>query len=184
MALQPVVRKLSPHFVVDVRPQGGSLSRIYRDTRFSKDKAPYKTNLFAHFFHVDTTDESSAPGFFVRIDPGASLVGGGIWHPATPAANAIRQAVVALPKPWKDATSKGKRGLARMMEGDSLKRVPKGFDPEHPQAIDLKRKDFGLMVPVTDAELTRGDAVEALAAGLQDVAPLVKFLCRATGHAF
>ena len=97
------LQKISPHFRADARPSGGSLFRIYRDTRFSKDKTPYKTNAGLHFRHERAKD-SHAPGFYLHIGPDEVFAGGGIWHPATEAAHRIREAIVADPAGWKRAS--------------------------------------------------------------------------------
>ena len=96
-AFAPRLEKISPHFRADARPSGGSLFRIYRDTRFSNDKSPYKTNLGIHFRHERAKD-AHAPGYYLHIGPGEVFAGGGIWHPATEAATAIREAIVADPE--------------------------------------------------------------------------------------
>src|SRR5688572_4758258 len=73
----PKLEKLSPHFVADPRPQGGSLFRIYRDTRFSKDKTPYKTHVAMRFNH-EAGPDVHAPGFYIHIEPGSSYAGVGL----------------------------------------------------------------------------------------------------------
>ena len=75
--------EISPHFRADPRPNGGSLFRIYRDTRFSKDKTPYKTNVGAHFRH-EAGKDAHAPGFYLHLEPGMCFAGCGIWHPDSP----------------------------------------------------------------------------------------------------
>src|SRR5262245_18610926 len=60
---------ISPHFRADPRPVGGSLFRIYRDTRFAKDKTPYKTNIGIHFRH-EAASNAYAPGFYLHLAPG------------------------------------------------------------------------------------------------------------------
>ena len=92
----PRLEKISPHFRADPRPSGGSLFRIYRDTRFSKDKSPYKTNLGIHFRHERAKD-AHAPGYYLHIGPGEVFAGGGIWQPGTDGATRIREAIVADP---------------------------------------------------------------------------------------
>ena len=92
--LQPRLKKISPHFVADPRPVGGSMMRIYRDTRFSKDKTPYKTGVMAHFWHAKGK-EGATPAFYLRLRPGESAAGGGIWHPEPDALKRIRNAIVA-----------------------------------------------------------------------------------------
>ena len=79
------LEKISPHFVADPRKSGGSLFRIFRDVRFSKDKTAYKTNAGIHFRHERAKD-AYAPGFYLHLDPKESFVGVGIWHPDAPTA--------------------------------------------------------------------------------------------------
>src|ERR687888_1622679 len=95
-AFAPRLEKISPHFRADSRPSGGSLFRIYRDTRFSKDKSPYKTNLGIHFRHERAKDVD-APGYYLHIGPGEVFAGGGMWHPDSSTATRIREAIVADP---------------------------------------------------------------------------------------
>src|SRR5712691_13432329 len=76
----PRLQQISPQLVADPRPMGGSLFRIYRDTRFAKDKSPYKTAASAHFSHLMRKDVH-APGFYVHLEPGSSFAGSGLWHP-------------------------------------------------------------------------------------------------------
>src|SRR2546425_1704383 len=91
--------RISRHLVVDPRPSGGSLFRIYRDTRFSKDKAPYKTNVGIHFRHERAKD-AHAPGYYLHIGPDEGFAGGGILHPDTHPATRGRDASVAPPEGW------------------------------------------------------------------------------------
>jgi uncharacterized protein (TIGR02453 family) len=137
----PRLEKISPHFRAEARPSGGSLFRIYRDTRFSKDKTPYKTNLGIHFRHERAKD-AHAPGYYLHIGPEEVFAGGGIWHPATQAATGIREAIVADPERWRRATRTGAFAKQLGLGGDSLRRVPPWADPDHPLVDDLKRKDF------------------------------------------
>ena len=76
----PLLRKVSPHFRADPRPNGGSLFRIYRDVRFAKDKRPYKTHTGIQFRHEAGRD-AHAPGFYLHLESGRVFVGAGIWHP-------------------------------------------------------------------------------------------------------
>ena len=141
-AFAPRLEKISPHFRADARPSGGSLFRIYRDTRFSKDKSPYKTNLGIHFRHERAKD-AHAPGYYLHIGLGEVFAGGGIWHPGTEVATHIREAIVADPHGWRRGTRTGAFAKRLELHGDALKRVPPWADAEHPFAHDLKRKDFG-----------------------------------------
>src|SRR4029450_921750 len=93
----PHLEKISPHFRADARPSGGSLFRIYRDTRFSKDKSPYKTNLGIHFRHERAKD-AHAPGFYLHIGPDEGFAGAGMWHPDTQPANGGRGGIGEEPR--------------------------------------------------------------------------------------
>src|SRR5262245_65104780 len=76
-AFAPRLEKISPHFRADARPTGGSLFRIYRDTRFSKDKTPYKTNLGIHFRH-ELAKDAHAPGYYLHLGHGEVFAGAGL----------------------------------------------------------------------------------------------------------
>src|SRR5215475_9583583 len=95
--------EISPHMRADPRRMGGSLFRIYRDTRFSKDKTPYKTHTGMHFRHVAAKDVH-APGYYLHLAPDSVFAGAGIWRPDTQTCNKIREAIVAKPRAWREAT--------------------------------------------------------------------------------
>jgi len=177
-AFAPRLAKISPHFRADARPSGGSLFRIYRDTRFAKDKSPYKTNLGIHFRHERAKD-AHAPGYYLHIGPGEAFAGGGLWHPSTDAATRIREAIVADPQRWKQATRSG--AFAKRMElgGDSLKRVPSWADAEHELADDLKRKDFFGSARLSGSDVVAPGFVDEYARICRAAAPLMQFLCDA-----
>ena len=101
------LKKISPHFVADSRTVGGSLFRIQRDTRFSKDKTPYKLNTGMQFRHIAGKD-AHAPGFYVHLQPGECFMGVGLWRPESKVAYAIRQHIDENQAAWKRA-SQGKR---------------------------------------------------------------------------
>ncbi|MEM7282905.1 MAG: TIGR02453 family protein, partial [Pseudomonadota bacterium] len=79
-AMATPLHKISPHFNAIPKRMGGSLMRVYRDTRFSKDKTPYKTNVGIQFRHQLGKDVH-APGYYFHIDPKSVFIGVGIWHP-------------------------------------------------------------------------------------------------------
>jgi len=176
--LQPVLKKVSKS--VEVGPR--SVMRIYRDVRFSKDKSPYKTYL-AGMFHHSNGKESSSPGYYLHIEPGGSVFCAGIWRPETPAVKAIRDAIVDDPGGWKKVKSGAFKGGTEWI-GESLKRPPPGYDPEHPFAEDLKRKDFAVEVDLTDAQVLSKKLPEVVGKEAARLAPLMKFLARAVDVAF
>ncbi|MDR3682491.1 MAG: DUF2461 domain-containing protein [Geothrix sp.] len=166
---------ISRHFVADPRPSGGSMFRIYRDTRFSKDKSPYKTHLAAHFPHRTVTAGGvHGPGFYLHLEPGGSFAGGGLWHPEAGTLLKVRQAIAAKPAAWRALR---KSGLE--IEGEALVRVPQGFAPTHPCAEDLKLKDFYITSGFTNAEVLAPNFIDQVTQACQKAAPLVAFLCKA-----
>ena len=174
----PLLEQISPHFRADARPSGGSLFRIYRDTRFSKDKSPYKTNLGIHFRHERAKD-AHAPGYYLHIGPGEVFAGGGIWHPGTEGATRIREAIVADPERWRRATRTGAFAKRLELGGDSLKRVPAWADAEHPFADDLKRKDFFGWATLSEDDVVAPAFLDEYTRICKAAAPLMQFLCDA-----
>jgi uncharacterized protein (TIGR02453 family) len=168
------LHEISARYLADPRPVGGSIFRIFRDTRFARDKTPYKTNAGVHFRH-DAGKDVHAPGFYLHLAPGEVFAGFGIWHPDPATQGKIRDAIVARPDEWRRVTA----GLSLM--GDRLARPPRGYDPAHPLIDDLRRKDFVATVRLSEAEACRPDFVERYAATCHAAAPLMRFLTEAVG---
>jgi len=171
----PKLAKISPHLVADPRPVGGSLFRIHRDTRFSRDKSPYKIHIGIHFFHeASKKAAASVPGFYLHIQPGQSFGAAGIWHPDPPSLEKIRRAIADDSEEWR-ALRKSKLPI----EGGSLKRPPRGFPPDHRFIDDLKRTDFVTSTRFTDAELYDVKFVNEFAKACGQMSPIVRFTTRA-----
>lgn len=166
------LRSVSPHLTADPRPTGGSMFRIYRDIRFSKDKSPYKTHLAARFPH-SASKTSCAPGFYLSLQAGGAYAAGGLWRPDPKSLAAIRQAIVDEPRKWQAVRKKVK------VEGDRLKRPPRGFDADHPLVEDLKFKDFVGSTPFTEAQACSPGFLFDFVDACKRIAPLTAFLCRA-----
>ncbi len=175
--------RISPHFRADPRPTGGSLFRIYRDVRFSKDKSPYKTHVGLHFRHEAGRD-AYTPGFYLHLEPGACFVGVGLWRPDNPTLRPIRNLMATDPARWRRAVG-GKAFSDRFqVTGESLKRVPRGYDPDHPLAEVLKLKDVTALATLTQKDVTAPGFVDVFAQDCRAGAPLVKFICNALGQPF
>jgi len=170
----PHLRRLSPHFVADPRPTRGSLFRIYRDTRFSQDKRPFKTHVGIHFSHASGKD-AHAPVFYLHLEPDNCFAAAGVWHPDSSALTRIRMAIMEEPGRW----AKVKQKLE--LEGESLRRPPRGFDPNHRFIEDIKRKDFVASVGLTEAQVCGPDFMRDFAAACRAMLPLVEFATRALG---
>lgn len=175
----PRLAIISEHFRAVPKAQGGSLFRIYRDTRFSKDKTPYKTHVGLHFKHARARDVH-APGFYLHLEPGASFFGGGIWRPESSGVKQIRAAIDTHRDEWA-SVKKGLASAGLRLAGESLKRTPRGYDKEHPLAEDLKRKDF-IVTTELDEEMVLGDGLmDRFVELCEGAAPLQRFLCEAIG---
>jgi len=177
-AVGPKLKAISPHIVADPRPSGGSLIRIYRDTRFSRDKTPYKTNVGLRFGHGAGKD-IHGPGYYLHLAPGEVFMAAGMWRPDADALRAIREAIVKNPQGWKRA----QRSPLRHSEA-SLRRPPRGFDPGHPFIEDLKRTSFTVGRQFTEREACSPTFPARFVQACRAEAPLMKFLAKAVGLSF
>lgn len=171
--------KITPHFVADARRNGGSMFRIHRDVRFSKDKRPYKEHAACHFRHSLGRD-AHAPGFYVHLATDEVLYGAGIWMPPSDALYMIRRAITDRPDAWsKVLKDKKMKQMFGGIGGDGLKRPPKGFSADDPHIDDLKRKTFFLMHRTTAEAAQRPEFLHEVVEGFKATMPLMHFLCKA-----
>lgn len=175
-AMAPGLEKISDCYVADPRPNGGSMFRIYRDTRFSKNKQPYKTNVGCQFRHSAGKD-AHAPGFYVHLEPGQVFFGGGIWKPPGPALANIREAISEKHEHWTRITT-NKKFTQRFgdIQGDRLKRPPKGYATDHPAIEDLKYKSFFVMQEDDETLATSPDFIKEVNKAFKTAAPFMEFL--------
>jgi uncharacterized protein (TIGR02453 family) len=150
--------------------------RIYRDTRFSEDKAPFKTWAAARFPHERRKEVESVPAFYLHLGQEERIGGGGVYHIDMPALTRIRRHIVDTPRRW-DAVRKS--GL--VIEGDTLKRPPAGFDPAHRFIEDLKRKDLYTLTEFTEQESVAENFLDRYTEACERAAPLLEFLTKALG---
>jgi uncharacterized protein (TIGR02453 family) len=174
----PELEKISRHFSADPRPVGGSLFRIHRDVRFSPDKRPYKTHIGIQFRHKLARDVH-APGFYLHLEPGSSFAGAGIWRPDSATLKSVRDVLAAEPDRWRRVKAGKRFSSVFELSGDSLKRAPCGYDPEHPLIEDLKRKDFVAMTGLTQTRITARGFLDDFARLCRAASPFMKFLCDA-----
>lgn len=174
---------ISEHFVADDRRMGGSLMRVYRDTRFGKDKTPYKTNVGIQFRHAAGKDVH-APGFYLHISLDEIFLGAGMWRPAKEPLKQIRDRIATQPETWQSVLDSEGLKTDWRLGGESLSRGPRGFDKSHPMIEELKRKDFIAVRDLGPDAVTDADLPDRLMAMFQQTTPLVKWLCAATGAAY
>jgi len=172
------LQKLSPFFVASDQRVGGSLMRIYRDTRFGKDKTPYKTNVGIHFRH-ELCGDVHAPGFYLHMAPRECFLGAGVWHPDSGALAKIRAAIDKNPTAWIQARDEKKFRRAFRLAGDSLKTAPRDYPKDHPHIEDLRRKDFIAVRELTEADIVKPRFLKSVSTAFQSSRPLVRFLCEA-----
>jgi uncharacterized protein (TIGR02453 family) len=175
-AVGPGLIGLSRHLHIDDRPVGGSVMRIYRDVRFSKDKRPYKTAVGIRFSNQSCPADEPFPGFFLHIAPGESTLHSGAWYLEGPHLQKMREAIAKRSKEWAVV-----RKAVGGVDGEALKRPPAGFDAEHPFIEDIKRKGFHASVEFSDAEVTRADFAKRFVAACEKVDPLNRFIAKAAG---
>jgi uncharacterized protein (TIGR02453 family) len=157
--------------------------RIYRDTRFSKDKTPYKTNVAASFPWVgDGVATSSGQserhgGGYFHLSPEGSYMGGGMWHPEPARLAAFRRAVDRDPSATLAALEDpGFRKRFKPVSGDSLKRMPQGYPPDHPHADLLRLKDVTFGRELSTEEVFSPDLPRILADDFAVAMPVMRFL--------
>jgi len=175
-AVAPKLAKLSRYVVADPRPVGGSLFRIHRDVRFSKDKSPYKTHAAMSFRHAEAR-ERPAPGFYLHLAPGDVFAGAGLWHAEPEAVKQVRDAIVARPEAW----AKVVRACPLGAEQDTLKRAPRGYDPVHRFVADLKRQSFTTGTRFTQRDACADGFPNAFVSACRRATPLMEFLARGVG---
>jgi uncharacterized protein (TIGR02453 family) len=178
-AMAPHLNAVSKEFIADPRPQGGSMFRIHRDVRFARDKRPYKEHAACQFRHRLSRDVH-APGFYVHLAPGEVFFGGGLWMPDANALARVRGAIAGKPAAWKKIVRE-RNFVAQFgaLEGESLARPPRGFDPAHPLIEDLKRKSF-VATRISSEEAAHSPRfVDDAAQAFRTLAPLMRFLCGA-----
>ena len=179
-SMQDPLEKIAPHFTAIPKRMGGSLMRVYRDTRFSKDKTPYKTNIGIQFRH-ELAKDVHAPGFYVHIDTESVFLGVGMWRPDSQPLAGIRQRIADKPKAWTDVINNSTFKRNFELGGTSLVRPPKGFDKEHPLIEDIKRKDFIAVKNMTHEDALNPRFQQKVENSFKAASDYMQFICKAVG---
>jgi len=182
-SMQDPLAEFAPHFVAVPTRVGGSLMRVYRDTRFSRDKTPYKTNVGIQFRHELAKDVHS-PGYYVHVDPEQVFLGVGMWRPDAEPLRGIRERIAARPAEWKRTVAASRFRKHYSLGGESLTRPPRGFGPDHECIDDIKRKSF-----IAVKNLAVDDAVgpqfqRKVETAFKAGGDYMRFLCKAVGVPF
>jgi uncharacterized protein (TIGR02453 family) len=175
------LRSFAPEMTGDPKR---SVFRIYRDVRFSKDKSPYKTHAACWFYHregqgkVGREAEGGSAGFYFHLEPGGSLVGGGLWMPPRKDLNRLRAEIVRdLPRFEKAVNDpRMRKRFGGLDEEGMLKRMPRGYPCGHPAERWLKHQSFTVGRSIPDREVTSARLPAALAEDFQRMLPLVRWI--------
>jgi uncharacterized protein (TIGR02453 family) len=184
---QPVLRfitdfavplsEIAPHLVADPHPSRGSMFRIYRDTRFSHDKRPYKTHVAMRFSHRGKDVHS--PGYYLHLEPGGCFAASGLWHPESTTLLRVRNAILSRPKDWRAV-----RKLLNWDDAGKLKRPPRGFPADHEFVEDLKLRSLGTAVNFTDKQICSPNFMSTFVSACRTMSPVSAFLSSAVGLKF
>lgn len=153
-----------------------AMFRIYRDTRFSKDKRPYKTHAGAILSR--TGGKTDGMGVvYIHLEPGQCFLGSGFWHPERSVLNRWRAHMVQDPDGFLEMAGALERSGLRLSGEDSLKRLPRGYEDwgEHPLADYLRLKSFTVGRSVPDADLQSPGFTEIVLQMAHDSLPLLDY---------
>jgi uncharacterized protein (TIGR02453 family) len=172
-ALNMEIRRFAPLHVADPNK---AIYRIYRDTRFSKDKKPYKEHLAAHFPRQGMGRDGAA-GYYLAISHKSLAVGGGVYMPTPDMLRTLRNHIADRPAEFRKLIgAKTLRELFGEMHGDRLSRVPKGFAADHPAADLLRYKQYVFYVEMPPDVITSPKLFGEVRKRFQALTPLVNFL--------
>ncbi len=173
-ALHKEMLRFAPDYVGDAAK---CVYRIYRDTRFSNDKTPYKTFASALFLRNGFDKYTGGAAYYFAVSPDNIEVAGGVYTPDRDVLLEVRQHIVANHKRILAILAAAKvKKLLGEVQGESLSRVPKGFDPEHPAADLIRRKSFLLDVTLDPKLATTPDLFKELIKRIEGMTPFVEFL--------
>jgi uncharacterized protein (TIGR02453 family) len=175
--LREPMARMAPEF--DVHPKR-SMFRIYRDTRFSKNKLPYKTHVAAVFHHRGNWQGSA--GYYFHIEPGEVFLGGGIYMPDSGQLKKIRAAIANRADEFSSIVdNKSFKRKFGGLEGEKLKRNPLGYSADHPMIEWLKYKQFFTGVEWEEKSCYTPKVVDNIVQVYKDLLPLIRFLNEALG---
>ncbi len=176
--LDPMLRYFAPYYQVVDKGNGGSMFRIYRDARFSRNKAPYKTNASARIWHAEA-GRKNTPLFYLHLEPDEVFLAAGMWGPETRVLNQVRRFMVNNPNTWRRVTEDERFRCMFDFGGSSLKRMPRGFEEHADLADDLKRKSQVVVTKMTEAQAKGPRFLSSCLTRFERAAPMMDYLCAA-----
>ena len=179
--MQSFVSSLRPHFErfapeYELNPKR-AIFRIYRDTRFSNDKTPYKTHIAAHFVLRGAPKGFLGSGYYLHVEPGEAFAGAGIYMPESDQLKRIRAAIDREQNEFLAIIhDRSFKKMFGRLEGNTLQRMPKGYSDDHPMGEWLRLKQFFVGVSMPDEKALRTAFIMDVAAICERATPLVRFL--------
>ena len=170
--LIPALAKVDPE--IDGLTAKDCIYRIYRDVRFSPNKEPYKTHIGAYM--VKGGKKSPRAGYYVHIEPGNSLLSGGIWYPEPSLLKALRKDVYDNIDEFTGIVRDKKFQKYYTLDGEKLKTVPQPFPKDFPEGEMLKYKSYTVTNNIPDTFLERVDAIEQIVERFALMQPFNRFL--------
>jgi uncharacterized protein (TIGR02453 family) len=175
-ALNASLKTFAPEFVTE---PDKAIYRIYRDTRFSPDKTPYKTHIAASFYRRGGCGHGTG-GFYVAVSPKEVAIGGGVYMPEPDLLSAIRGRIVSNHEELRAILrARPVRRLLGDLQGEQLTRVPKGFAPDHPAADLLRYKRFILYVELPPTLASSPELYGEVLQRFRAMQPFLQFLTAA-----
>ena len=172
-AVNSELAEFSPRHVT---PAKKAIFRIYRDTRFSKDKRPYKTHIAATFF-LQSLGKAAGPCFYFHFTPKELLIFAGVWMPEREELLAIRNMLAEQHEDFRSLLAgRNLRKAMGELQGEQLSRVPKGFFAEHPAEDLIRRKQWFLERTLNGDTVTSGRILPEIVTRFRAAAPMIEFL--------
>ena len=171
-----LIRKVEPIYEKDLKKYAG---RIYRDIRFSKDKSPYKNHISGL---IERAAEHKKCPLYIHIQPGGSFIGGGVWQPEPDLLKNVRQEIDYNGSEFnKIIIKKSFINCFGKIEGESLVRPPKGYEPDNPNIELLKLKQYIVKKNFTDAEVVSPDFIKDIVSAYKEALPFFRFMDNVMG---
>jgi len=183
--MDSMLGEVAPEFRGDPRR---SVFRIHRDVRFSANKSPYKTHIACWLFHEDAghgvgQEAHGGAGFYLHIQPGECMSGGGLWMPPKPALDRVRKALADDLEGFNSIVTEPRfrRRFGRLSEEAVLTRTPRGYQPDHPAAEWLRYKSFTAGHGLKDSQVASRGLLRTLRTDIEVLLPFVRWLNSALG---
>ena len=154
----------------------GYIFRINRDSRFSKNKSPYKTNIGILILSGGRNSMMEKAGYYLHIEPGKSIIGGGAYKPQSSWLNQIRDKILENPDEIKKIIYNKSFNKYFQLENDMLKTAPRGYAKDHPEIELLRYKSFAGLCELTNKQVLNPNFMEYCALAFKELHPLNEFL--------